>query len=254
MKPYRKFIAGYDLHGDMQNRDVVKKFLEFSRAFFGRGSDTDIKIMGGDLFDFRGLRKKADKAEQAESLSDDVACGIEFLSKWMDGKGSKVWLRGNHCQRLWDVAESEAGDGLKRDAARKGVEELDDLCKEYRIKTYPYSKRTGLHREGKLCFLHGYAAGVYALRKTLQSYGENIIMGHTHTIQSISVEGLVPKQGWVAGCLCQLDYEYNRSMLGTLNHENGWVYGLIFDDGNFAVYQARQIAGKWILPTEFKEI
>ena len=254
MKPYRKFMAGYDLHGDMQNRDVVKKFFEFSRAFFGRGSDTDVKIMGGDLFDFRGLRKKADKAEQAESLSDDVACGIEFLSKWMEGKGQKAWLRGNHCQRLWDVAESESGDGLKRDAARKGVEELDDLCKEYRIKTYPYSKRTGLHREGKLCFLHGYAAGVYALRKTLQSYGENIIMGHTHTIQSISVEGLVPKQGWVAGCLCQLDYEYNRSMLGTLNHENGWVYGLILDDGNFAVYQARQIAGKWILPTEFKEI
>ena len=138
----------------------------------------------------------------------------------MAGKGTKVWLRGNHCQRLWDVAESEAGDGLKRDAARKGVEELDDLCKEYRIKTYPYSKRTGLHREGKLCFLHGYAAGVSALRKTLQSYGENIIMGHTHTIQSVSVEGLTPKQGWVAGCLCQLDYEYNRSMLGTLNHEN----------------------------------
>lgn len=246
-------MAGYDLHGDMQNREVVKKFFEFSKAFFGRGSETDVKIMGGDLFDFRGLRKKADKAEQAESLSDDVACGIEFLSKWMEGKGQKVWLRGNHCQRLWDVAESES-DGLKRDAARKGVEELDDLCKEYRIQTYPYSKRTGLHREGKLCFLHGYAAGVYALRKTLQSYGENIIMGHTHTIQSISVEGLTPKQGWVAGCLCQLDYEYNRSMLGTLNHENGWAYGLIFDDGNFAVYQARQIAGKWILPTEFKEI
>jgi hypothetical protein len=209
--------------------------------------------MGGDLFDFRGLRKKADKAEQAESLSDDVACGIEFLSKWMDGKGTKVWLRGNHCQRLWDVAESES-DGLKRDAAIKGVQELDDLCKTLGIKTYPYSKRLGIHREGRLCFLHGYAAGVYALRKTLQSYGENVIMGHTHTIQSVSVEGLVPKQGWVAGCLCQLDYEYNRSMLGTLNHENGWVYGLIFDDGSFAVYQARQIAGKWILPTEFKEI
>ena len=248
MKKYQKLMAGVDLHGDMQDRAVTKKFFQFSEAF-----RPDIKIMGGDLFDFRGLRKKADKAEQAESLSDDVACGIEFLSKWMDGKGTKVWLRGNHCQRLWDVAESES-DGLKRDAAIKGVEELDDLCKTLGIKTYPYSKRLGIHREGRLCFLHGYAAGVYALRKTLQSYGENVIMGHTHTIQSVSVEGLVPKQGWVAGCLCQLDYEYNRSMLGTLNHENGWVYGLIFDDGSFAVYQARQIAGKWILPMDFKEI
>ncbi len=236
------------MHGDMQDRAVVKKFFEFSRAF-----KPDIKVMGGDLFDFRSLRKKADKAEQAESLSDDVACGIEFLSKWMDGKGTKVWLRGNHCQRLWDVAETES-DGLKRDAAIKGVEELDELCKSLGIKTYPYSKRLGIHREGRLCFVHGYAAGVYALRKTLQSYGENIIMGHTHTIQSLSVEGLVPKQGWVAGCLCQLDYEYNRSMLGTLNHENGWVYGLIFEDGGFAVYQARQVSGKWILPMDFKEI
>lgn len=251
MRPYRKFLAGYDLHGDMQNKDVVKKFLEFSKAF-----KPDIKIMGGDLFDFRGLRKKADKSEQAESLTHDVSCGIEFLSKWMDGGSSttKVWLRGNHCQRLWDVAESEAGDGLKRDAARKGVEELDDLCASLGIKTYPYSKRHGIHREGKLCFLHGYSHGLYALRKTMQSYAENIVMGHTHTIQSTTIEGLVPKQGWVAGCLCKLDYEYNRAMLGTLNHENGWVYGLIFNDGSFVVFQARKIAGKWILPLQFTEI
>ena len=62
MKPYRKFMAGYDLHGDMQNRDVVKKFFEFSKAF-----SPDIKIMGGaklwyisDLVkrkDLEGLKK-----------------------------------------------------------------------------------------------------------------------------------------------------------------------------------------------------
>ena len=242
---YRKFVAGFDLHGDMQDTDAVNKILSFTKEF-----KPDIKIFGGDLFDFRAIRRKADKAEQAESLADDVMMGQEFLRQFKP----QVYLRGNHCERLWDMAEGEIGDGLKRDACRKGVQEIEDLCKKQGTKMYPYDKRKGVHREGKLMFIHGYCSGIYALRKTLTSYGESLCMGHVHSNQQTTIEGLSPRRGWVSGCLCKIDYQYNRGNLASLSHEHGFLYGLLFDNGDFIVNQARKTSGDWIVSTNFKKI
>ena len=242
---HRKFIASFDLHGDMADQSVVKKLHEFTKVF-----KPDLKIFGGDLFDFRCLRKKAGNAEKAESIADDVAMGMEFLKEWRPN----VYLRGNHCERLWDLADNNVEDGLKRDAAQNGVNEIEDLCKKQGTIIYPYDKRKGIHREGRLLFLHGYAHGAMAIRKSLQSYGENIVMGHCHTIQQATVEGLTPRQGWIAGCLCRLDYEYNRATISALAQENGFVYGLLLNNGGFIVHQARKVSGDWIVSTDFKII
>jgi len=242
---HRKFIASFDLHGDMADKEAVSKLYEFTKFF-----KPDIKIFGGDLFDFRSLRKKAGNAEKAESLADDVAIGTEFLKDWRPN----IWLRGNHCERLWDLADNNAEDGLKRDAAQKGVQDLEELCKRQGTILYPYDKRKGVHKEGRLLFIHGYAHGAYALRKTLQGYGENVIMGHCHTIQQATIEGLTPKQGWIAGCLCRLDYEYNRAVISSLAQENGFVYGLLLNNGGFIVHQARKMSGEWIVSTDFKSV
>lgn len=242
---HRKFIASFDLHGDMADKEAVKKLFEFTKFF-----KPDLRIFGGDLFDFRSLRRKAGNAEKAESLADDVAIGTEFLKDWKPN----VWLRGNHCERLWDLAENNAEDGLKRDAAQKGVQDLEELCKRQGTILYPYDKRKGVHREGRLIFLHGYCHGAYGLRKSLQSYGESLVMGHCHTVQQVTVEGLTPKQGWIAGCLCRLDYEYNRAIISSLAQENGFVYGLLLSNGGFIVHQARKVSGEWIVSTDFKSI
>ena len=75
---YRKFVAGFDLHGDMQDKEAVKKILDFTFKIF----KPEVRIFGGDLFDFRCIRKGAGKAEQAESLMDDVAMGMDFLKEF----------------------------------------------------------------------------------------------------------------------------------------------------------------------------
>jgi len=242
---YRKFVAGYDLHGDMADKEAVDKILSFTRSF-----KPEVRIFGGDLFDFRCIRRKAGKAEQAESLIDDVAMGIEFLKEFKPS----VYIRGNHCERLWDMATDEVSDGLKRDASIKGVNEIEEICKKQGTKILPYDKRKGVHREGKLLFIHGYCSGVYALRKTLSSYGESLVMGHIHTNQQTTIEGLAPKRGWVSGCLCRLDYQYNRGNLASLAHEHGFVYGLLFDNGDFIVNQARKTSGVWMVSDNFKKI
>lgn len=242
---YRKFVAGFDLHGDMRDEEAVEKILAFTKDF-----KPELKIFGGDLFDFRSIRRKATKDEQAESLADDVMMGMEFLKDFKPN----IYLRGNHCERLWDMANSEITDGVRRDAAQKGVTDIEDLCKKQGTKMYPYDKRKGVHREGRLIFIHGYCCGIYALRKSLTSYGESLCMGHVHTNQQTTVEGLVPKKGWVSGCLSRIDYEYNRGNLASLAHEHGFLYGLLFDNGDFIVNQARRTSGMWIIPTNYKKL
>jgi hypothetical protein len=152
------------------------------------------------------------------------------------------------------LAENGVEDGLKRDAAIRGVNEIEDLCKKQGTNLYPYDKRKGVHREGKLLFIHGYSHGTYALRKALTSYGESLIMGHIHANHQTTIEGLAPKRGWASGSLCRLDYEYNRGNLSSLAHEHGFVYGLLFDNGDFIVNQARKTSGVWMVSDEFKKI
>ena len=243
---YRKFVAGFDLHGDMQDKEAVKKILDFTFKIF----KPEVRIFGGDLFDFRCIRKGAGKAEQAESLMDDVAMGMDFLKEFRP----HIYLRGNHCERLWDLAEGEVGDGLKRDAAVKGVNEIEDICKKQGTLIYPYDKRKGVHREGKLLFIHGYAHGVYAVRKSLSTYGESLVMGHIHANHQTTIEGLSPKRGWSSGSLCRIDYQYNRGNLSSLAHEHGFVYGLLFDNGDFIVNQARKTSGQWVVSDSFRRI
>jgi len=65
---------------------------------------------------------------------------------------------------------------------------------------------------------------------------------------------MTPRQGWIAGCLCRLDYEYNRATISALAQENGFVYGLLLNNGGFMVHQARKVSGDWIVSTDFKVI
>jgi hypothetical protein len=51
-----------------------------------------------------------------------------------------------------------------------------------------------------------------------------------------------------------LDYEYNRATISSLAQENGFVYGLLLNNGGFIVHQARKVSGDWIVSTDFKII
>lgn len=118
-----------------------------------------------------------------------------------------------------------------------------------RCEMFPYNKRNGVLKIGSLKFIHGYMTGITAARRTAMIYG-SVVMGHGHGIQSATIEGVEPRAGFMVGCLCELELEYNRAAAGTLNWEHGWAYGVINEkSGAFQVWQARRVDGQWILPT-----
>ena len=237
----KKFIFASDLHGDVQDHDSVDVFLEYVDIY-----KPNVRIFGGDLFDFRNIRRGAGPAEKQDSMSADVEAGLEFLAKYKP----QVLLLGNHDKRLWDTAEYHT-HGIVQDAAKQGVRDILRRCRSIKCKVIPYDASSGFYDLGKVRFIHGFHAGIMATKKHAEVYsppGGIVLHGHTHAIQYNSIAKANGGAGMGVGCLAQTDMSYNKHMSGRIMHENGFAYGYV-DGKEWQVFQAKK-GKKWHLAKE----
>lgn len=243
----KKFIFATDLHGDVQDWDTVQALYEFSELY-----KPDVKVFGGDLFDFRNIRRGAGAAERQDSMAADVEAGMEFLKKFHP----QVLLLGNHDKRLWDTAAHHK-EGIVQDAAKAGVKSIVSLCRKLKCKLIPYDASKGYYDLGKIRFIHGFHAGVFASKRHAEIYSPPsgiVLHGHTHAIQYHSVARLKGGAGMGVGCLANTDMDYNKHLTGRMLHQNGFAYG--YSDGSdWQALQAKKgSSGKWRVAKEIVEI
>jgi len=238
---YSRFIVASDIHGSHQDPESNRVLFKFIKDF-----KPDIRILAGDLWDFAPLRKKASEDEKRESMVDDYRAGIEWLHKFKPHH----FLRGNHDERLWELAAT--GNGVLADYALSGVSEIHTIIRKMNCRLYPYHKRDGVMRLGSLKILHGFHCGINAARQTGLIYGA-CLFGHVHTIDEHSIPGLERRVARSIGCLCSTDLSYASRNPNTLRQANGWAYGVIAENGQYHTAQAEQIGGKWLIPSDFKE-
>lgn len=237
------FQVGFDIHGDMQDIAANKAFFDFAEVWKPKH-----RICGGDLWDFRCLRGKASEDERRESLAVDYQKGVEWLTKFQP----QTFLRGNHCERLWLLAEK--GVGIAADYAVKATQDVDKVLKKLKCTMLPYHNRLGVYDLGSLRVMHGFGSGIYTVRRMTQAYG-SLIMGHLHTVDIVTVEGDHRRVGRICGALCRLDMEYAVRQVASLRWAHGWAYGVVNErTGSYQVWVAENIDGKWILPTGVREI
>ena len=151
MSRLTKFIFASDSHGDMADPQALAALYEFTKDF-----KPDIKIAGGDHYDFRSLRKGVgtDK-EGAESLQEDIEAGEDFFAKWKPN----VYLWGNHEHRL-DNLISSSGSAMVRDYCADIRDDINRTAKQAGAKVIlPYHADKGVYRLGPVAFLHGHAHG-----------------------------------------------------------------------------------------------
>lgn len=238
-----KWTFASDLHGDNQDFEASHAFLHFVDVF-----KPDVRVFGGDLFDFRAIRRGANKEEKADSMALDIELGLKFLDRYKPD----VFLRGNHDERLWQLAQN--GEGLLRDHAQEGVRSIETKCKIKGIKMLPYNASEGIYDLGNLRFIHGYHAGIYATKKHAEIYapsGGAVLHGHTHQIQSTNIPRSNGARGYAVGCLARTAMEYNYHRTSRLTHQNGWAYGIAWKGGS-EVMQARRSGRKWLYATDIK--
>jgi predicted phosphodiesterase len=243
----KTFVFATDLHGDHQNSEAVDALLRFTALF-----KPDVRIFGGDLFDFRAIRRGAGKAEQSDSMAADVEAGLYFLGKFKP----HVFLRGNHDERLWDTARFSQS-GLVTDAARAGIKDIESKVKRIKCKMLPYDSRIGVYKINALSFIHGFHAGIYATKKHAEVYavpGGCVLHGHTHSIQAASIARLGNAEGRGVGCLADLNPEYNRHQTARLMHQHGFAYGVVGPKG-WEVWQAKpDKEGRWHVAAQIKTL
>lgn len=242
MSNYRRFLAGFDVHGGQQDADANRVFFKFAETW-----QADYRICGGDLWDFSPLRKGASADEQRESLSDDFKEGC----KWFNRFKPTHFLRGNHDERIYDLAKH--GCGVAADFASDKVGEIESMVRFHKTKMLPYHKAAIL-RLGRMKMLHGFFCGVNAARQHALVYG-SCVFGHVHTIDEHSIPGLERRVARSAGCLCSTDLEYSSRQPNTLRQANGFAYGVINSStGNYHCWQAEKIDGHWLIPSDIVEL
>lgn len=234
---YKRWVAAFDNHGDQQDDAACEALWSFMEHWKPHS-----RIHGGDAFDFACFRKKADEGERRERIEGDVDKGCEFIRKF----NPTHFLRGNHDQRLWDVAMSD--DEKMADFAANLVMDIKEVLGD--IPMLPYCKRKGILPFGDHRVMHGYSAGMNAARQTAIVYG-NSLFGHVHTHDQAAVPGLERRVAHACGCLCKLDLGYNRGSPSTLRQAHGWAYGLHFLTTNtLQVWHAEKVGDGWYLPSE----
>jgi len=236
---FSKFIFASDVHGDMLDLAANEALFMFINIWKPK-----IRVFGGDLWDFRPLRGKANEDERRESMAADFEAGMGWLDKFKPN----YFLRGNHDERLWELAAKDKG--ITSDYAQQGVMEIEKAMRRHKCAMLPYHKREGILRIGHLKMLHGFSSGVYAARQHALVYN-SCLFGHVHTIDEHSVPGLDRRVARSVGCLCKLDMDYNARTPTSLRHSHGFAYGIIDEkSGEYMVWQAESVNGKWILPSD----
>jgi len=238
-KPTR-YIAAFDSHGCHADPPTMRAFWAFLALW-----KPEIRVAGGDHFDFSHLRTKASEGERYESGQQDFQWGLDFLRRF---KPSHVaW--GNHDARAWQLLDCPNAN--VRVQAERMIEEMEDAVKTAKV-VIPYDKRQFI-QIGNLKVIHGFSHGENAVRRAAAVYGR-VLHGHIHRAESVRIDGIDVREAFSSGCLCKVDLKYNSRSLGTLRHENGWAYGEILPSGHTTVHLARRVGGVWHLPTEFRSI
>lgn len=169
---------------------------------------------------------------------------LDAIDELMAGK-PRVWITGNH--------ERFEMDFIEEHPELEGTIEHVELLKlvERGWKVIPLGHA---YKLGKLNVIHGEVltgignqAGMYPSRKAVDTYGANVLAGHTHAPQSFSkispVNATQKFMGWIAPCLCDLNPTYLR------NRPTAWVNGFtiveVRKNGNFQVYPVIVTNGKF---------
>lgn len=238
-----KFCAVGDNHGDHIDEDVANQFYKFLK-WFGKGNDNLEIIHLGDNFDFRSIRRGAGRKEEDESLVDDVKAGKEFITRIQP----TVFLNGNHDDRLDQVINSSTS-GMLVDYCHELKSDIRSHLKRNGCKKiYDYHAEEGVHRLGKIAFVHGYTCGIRAVEEHAIHYAEPqgaVIMGHLHSIQQINARKHGGAVGFSGGCLCGKSPDYAKNRLATSKWGSGWTYGFV-QGSDWKVWQAHRVGKEFI--------
>lgn len=237
----KRWVYISDTHGDLIDKDDEKAFLDFCADY-----KPHIRIHGGDIWDFRNLRKGVDPEEEFDDPEPDFVAGLLFLERFQPN----IVCLGNHDHRLWRMVGSTRG--IVRKYARDGIAQVEAAMKSLKCRMLPYDIDDGeLQMGNDLSFAHGYSTNMSAVREHITLYhGRKIIMGHVHRNEVLAarVKGGVAGMS-VGGIANHKRMQYARHRLATAMWGKGWAYGDVnLRTGVTTMYPMFKQGNLWLTP------
>lgn len=239
------YVIAQDIHGKHRDEAVCDALFTFMESYKPK-----IRIINGDLFDLTCLRTGASPTEKAESLQDDFDYGFDFMAKFKPTH----YNYGNHEHRLPKLLSHPVGE--IQYCARKILDDIERECRSYKCEVRPYDTIKGILPLGKLNVLHAFGqGGDNCAKEHAISWGPCAI-GHGHRIEHVIIaSGAHRLECNMLGCICKTHLDYDSTRIKAMRQRNGWGYGFVsLSTGDYNLFQAQQMNGKWILPENFREL
>ncbi len=200
----------------------------------------------GDFLDLDCIsahNKENLRAVETKRLFYEYNEGQEVLDHWKElaPKAKFTLIEGNHEHRVQRYIDASP--------QLEGMIEVPvglDLAKK-KINWVPFWSTGQTYDIGKATFLHGGKTTNFHTKTMAYNYGRNIFYGHTHDVQSYSVETAGHNSTYVAqsvGCLCKYDQPYMRG------RPSKWQQAVtvidFYDDGFFTANVLRIFNHKFI--------
>jgi|TARA_Y100000401_G_C8315243_1_gene222054 hypothetical protein len=172
---------------------------------------------------------------------------VKVVNKYMDmiddaldkvGCKERHFLQGNHEVWLDNVAKREDRPEYFTKTALK--------IEERGYKYYPYNQREVLEI-GKMLFTHGKYTVTYHSAKHVNTYGKNIMYGHTHDLQRHTITKYKKTwSAWSMGCLKDITKDEDWLKGKPVNWNHGFALVHFFKDGTFIVEVIEIVDGKTV--------
>jgi len=221
-----KFMALSCTHGNLLDETAFAYFMKEKKA-----SKPKHMFHLGDVFEFTALRKGATEDEKRINIEEDIEWGLWTLQEMMEGiKGERWALRGNHCERLWEMAEK--GSVVGRDFAKIHIERIEEFLADNNIKTKPYCSTQGVIQINDLLLMHGYGFGVNAAKDHMKIYHKDVIFGHTHRAETAIGTGWpMPIEALNIGMMMKKFPKYASRTTSVLSWNHAFAKGEFFKGG-----------------------
>lgn len=259
------FLFTTDSHGKYIDWRDAEYVLKLKQRF-----KPDYTIHGGDFLDFGPLRSKATANEKAGDILEDIKEG----KKWISLLKPDVITLGNHDDRIYghlgalanrQDEDNERGRSkrsqtcLEEIGARSVVDDINATFKKAGTKVIPYGSGKGFNiggvkygdtTIGGIWFAHGNASGDGVCKAMSHQFLGNVMFGHVHTSDCITMQNIMRSFSQSVGSLCRdEDMDYQRIDTRYLKHERGVVVGLFDTVSKRCAYTVgKKLGDKWVCP------
>jgi len=220
-----KFMAVGCTHGDLIDKTAFKTFMSRRRHY-----KPEHMFHLGDAFEFTALRKGATDDEKRISIEKDIKEGLWMFSRIFKGiRGQRWFMRGNHCERLWQMKDK--GTAIGREFANEKIYQIESFLADHDIQMKPYCSRKGVIMVNDTCLMHGYGHGLNAAKDHLKAYHHNLIFCHTHRAEhAVAPAWPKPIEALNIGCMRELYPEFASRGTSTLSWRHAFAKGRFNSD------------------------